>query len=101
MDTVDRFTNEDTPERLLVLGRNIFPIREEDLSEFRARHRKYLVYGVHAGWLIDALVHDGAEVRLLQDGKYELLFLVKDHSAAPREKLGLRASYATGAAPAH
>jgi len=98
MDAVDRFKTDDTAERLLVLGRNTFPIRQQDLNEFRGRHRKYLLYGVHAGWLIDALARDGAEVRLLQNGKYELLFSVDDRREPRREKAGARPSYVAHAA---
>ena len=91
MNAVDRFTTEDTPERLLVMGHNTFPLREQGLSEFRRQHSEYLVYAVHAGWLVDVLVHDGAQVRLLQNGRHELLFLV-DEKQRP-EKAEAQPSY--------
>ena len=79
LDDVHRYTETASAEKLLmVIGRNTFPEPTTDLRQFRREHQQYLVYGQHAGWLITTVLHDGASVRMLHLGTWQILFLVNE-----------------------
>ena len=87
LDDVRRYEAADTPERIMAIGKGTFAMPIEDFSQFRREHKEYLVYGIHAGWLISAVLHDGGSVRMVHLGKWQILFLVneKARDANPAE----------------
>ncbi len=93
LEAVRYYQEADTPERIMVIGKNTFPVPMEDFEQFRRDHKEYLVYGLHAGWLISTVIHDGGKAYMLDRGKWQILFLIKEKtSSAGLPKSALRFS---------
>jgi len=79
LDDVHRYAEIGSAEKLLmIIARNTFPVPVTDFNQFRRDHKRYLVYGQHAGWLITTVIRDGASVRMLYLGRWQILFLVNE-----------------------
>jgi len=82
LDDVHRYALIASGEKLLmVIGRDTFPIATTDFNQFRRVHKRYLVYGLSAGWLLATVIHDGGKVYILHNGRFDLLFLVNEKTS--------------------
>ena len=88
-----RYTNNDTGQRSLTEARRLWPVPAIDYSEFVSRHSEFLLarLSVHADWIAQKLMADGAELRLTEIHRElgflspELqIFLVKVRPASSR-----------------
>ncbi len=92
-DAVHRYQKEDSAEQTLYAGRDsVFPIHEQNLSDFRAANKKYVVMSNEEGWLIQKLRADGVKLTAMIDrdrlykGRVDPLFRMRPQLWLAEEK---------------
>jgi hypothetical protein len=64
----------DTLDRILVVGRSVYPVRQVNYSEFRQRERDFFILGGPVGWLEDEVFREGGTVTIAYQSEYNLIF---------------------------
>lgn len=73
------FDSVDTPARLLVVGRGIFPVKLEEFESFGRNHRSFFIFGGPVGSIENEVFLHGGTVRITYLKRGGMLLVAEDN----------------------